>query len=228
MVSVTTSIRDLNELNPYVMVRAEKWIKQCQNASLDVRISETYRTNERQSYLYSLGLSTVQVTGAHGFRVALDFFFVENGKTAYPVAKMKAAAQIAKIIGFEWGGDWTSFQDMPHLQLLGGITLAQYRQGKRPSWYYKTVEQAKKEMGEDDTITQDDFNKMMNEYLRQKSLLQPDDWAKNGWQKASNTPAVDGSIAPDGSPLKIVDGTNPQGFISRQELIAIIQRVGII
>ena len=133
--SVTATIRDLNELIPYVRVNAEKWIAQCKAAGLDVRVSETYRSDARQAYLYAQGLSTVKTTGAHGFRVALDFFFVEGGKTSYPAAKMAAAAQIAKALGFEWGGDWTSFKDMPHLQMLGGVSLAQYRQGKRPPWY---------------------------------------------------------------------------------------------
>ena len=127
--------RDLNELRPYVRIRADEWIARCKESGLVVYVSETYRSDVRQAYLYEQKLSTVKVTGAHGFRVALDFYFVEAGKTAYPTGKMTAAAQIAKALGFEWGGDWTSFRDMPHLQMLGGVSLAQYRQGKRPLWY---------------------------------------------------------------------------------------------
>lgn len=40
---------------------------------------------------------------------------------------------IAKDLGFEWGGDWRSFKDMPHLQMVFGITTAQFRAGKRPT-----------------------------------------------------------------------------------------------
>jgi len=84
--------------------------------------------------LYTTGKSDVQTTGAHGFRVALDFFYVENSKTAYPAQKMIDAAAIAERLGFEWGGRWKK-PDPPHLQMLGGLTLAQYRRGMRPEWW---------------------------------------------------------------------------------------------
>jgi peptidoglycan L-alanyl-D-glutamate endopeptidase CwlK len=41
--------------------------------------------------------------------------------------------QQAKAIGFEWGGDWTSFKDYPHFQLSFGMTLAALRTGAKPA-----------------------------------------------------------------------------------------------
>jgi hypothetical protein len=180
--SVTSSIRDINELVAYVRVRAVEWIGQCNAAGLDPRISETYRTDARQAWLFTQGLTTVRLTGAHGFRVALDYFFVEGGKTAYPPAKMKAAADIAKKLGFAWGGDWVSFRDTPHLEMLGGVMLAQYRQGRRPAWYdwqpyedeseeltvkrYNSVNEIKNELGE--------WASEIIEILLEKELLKGD------------------------------------------------------
>jgi peptidoglycan L-alanyl-D-glutamate endopeptidase CwlK len=46
---------------------------------------------------------------------------------------MNTAADIAKKMGFTWGGDWISFRDTPHLEILGGVALALYRQGRRPA-----------------------------------------------------------------------------------------------
>jgi len=157
--SVTTTCRDLSKLNPHVRAKVEQWLRQCNAAGLDVRISETYRSPERQEYLYKQGLSGVKTLGAHYFGVAVDFFFVENGTTAYPAAKMKAAADIAKKLGFEWGGDWV-MKDTPHLQMLGGVTLAQYRQGKRPKWYYENPETSSP--GESTAKDDDEMQKVFN------------------------------------------------------------------
>ena len=47
---------------------------------------------------------------------------------------LKKAAAIAKQMGFEWGGDWKSFPDRPHIQWSGGgkYTSAMIRAGKYP------------------------------------------------------------------------------------------------
>ncbi|MFC6649462.1 M15 family metallopeptidase [Paenibacillus rhizoplanae] len=39
--------------------------------------------------------------------------------------------QEAKALGFEWGGDWTSFKDYPHLQMVFGLKIADLRAGKQ-------------------------------------------------------------------------------------------------
>src|SRR5699024_8525978 len=47
--------------------------------------------------------------------------------------KWKRAAQIGKNLGFDWGGDWTSFKDYPHLQMSGGLSLSDLQAGKKPN-----------------------------------------------------------------------------------------------
>lgn len=61
-------------------------------------------------------------------------------------------ASIAKSMGFEWGGDWTSFKDYPHLQFNKGLTISQLRAGKRP-----TFPPLKKEEVKEVTITKGIF-----------------------------------------------------------------------
>jgi peptidoglycan L-alanyl-D-glutamate endopeptidase CwlK len=214
--AVTSSIRDIAELVPYVRVRAVSWIRECNAAGLDPRISETYRTDARQAWLFAQGLTKVRLTGAHGFRVALDFFFVQDGKTAYPPVMMKAAADIAKRIGFAWGGDWVSFRDTPHLEMLGGVTLTQYRQGRRPTWYYDAyddgdaadVEEVEKEM---DQAT---FNKLADRYFAERAALPPSDWAVDDWSHAADK--------------KIFDGSMPQAPLTREQAAAVLRRAGTI
>ncbi len=57
----------------------------------------------------------------HQFGTALDVVPINNvGNPIWPGASDPRWAQIAqsfKAQGFEWGGDWTDFQDLPHYQL---------------------------------------------------------------------------------------------------------------
>jgi peptidoglycan LD-endopeptidase CwlK len=41
-------------------------------------------------------------------------------------------AEIAKSHGFEWGGDWDRFVDMPHIQMTFGLTIDDLCRGLRP------------------------------------------------------------------------------------------------
>jgi peptidoglycan LD-endopeptidase CwlK len=48
--------------------------------------------------------------------------------------------EMAKALGFEWGGDWAQFKDYPHLQMNFGLTLADLQNGKRPDESSLTVD----------------------------------------------------------------------------------------
>lgn len=39
----------------------------------------------------------------------------------------------AKALGFEWGGDWSSFKDYPHFQMSFGLTIGELLGGARPA-----------------------------------------------------------------------------------------------
>ena len=234
--AVTDACRDINELVPYVKQRIEKWLNECKAAGLAVKVSETYRSNERQLYLYNKGASTIKTTGAHGFRIAVDYYIDQPGNI-YPADKMKTAAQIAKKIGFEWGGAWTSFKDTPHLQMLGGVSLANFRLGRRPSWYNdmpaaapeiptNTVPEKPATAPEEDDMTQEAFNIMFdnayNAMQKKRASEAPSDWAAEIWDNASKMPAL------DGSGKTMFDGSNPRGFISREEMATVLTRGKVI
>jgi peptidoglycan L-alanyl-D-glutamate endopeptidase CwlK len=37
------------------------------------------------------------------------------------------AVEIAKELGFSWGGDWPGFKDYPHLEMTFGLSLEELR-----------------------------------------------------------------------------------------------------
>ena len=65
---------------------------------------------------------------------------------------------------------------------------------------------------EEDTVTQDQFNQMMGTYLAQKAAEASSDWAKDGISEA----ITEG----------ISDGTRPQSFATRQEVMQMMVNLG--
>ncbi len=131
-------------INPVVKETAIEVIKRAYKEGINVQISAGYRSNAEQQRLFNQGRTTPGniVTNAkpgqslHNYGLAVDYFLTnETGTTAlWTVNKeWRRVAAIAKSLGFEWGGDWTGFVDYPHLQMAGGLTLAQLQAGKRPN-----------------------------------------------------------------------------------------------
>lgn len=89
---------------------------------IDFRVTEGLRTLERQKYLMKKG-ATRTLRSRHITGKAVDFVALPDGQVSwdwqhYP--KIAAAfKQAASELGvkIEWGGDWKSFRDGPHIQL---------------------------------------------------------------------------------------------------------------
>ena len=84
--------RDVNELRPDFRTQLIKWMNACNRFLKDgkqVRISETYRSQERQQWLYNHGrvkgcgtpgrFHTWTLDSNHKYRIAADIFIQENG-----------------------------------------------------------------------------------------------------------------------------------------------------
>lgn len=131
--------RSLTELHPKVAAMAAEFIKQCANHGIEVLITSTYRDNESQAALYAQGRTKPgkRVTNAkpgyswHNWRCAFDFVPIVNGKAIWNDEELFIrCGEIAEGIGLEWAGRWKSFKEMAHCQHTGGLTLADFRQGK--------------------------------------------------------------------------------------------------
>jgi peptidoglycan L-alanyl-D-glutamate endopeptidase CwlK len=131
--------RSLSDLNPKVAAMCSEFINSCKKHNIDVIITSTYRDAESQNALYAQGrtLPGKKVTNAsagksfHNWRVAFDFVPLVNGKAMWnDTALFTKCGEIAESVGLEWAGRWTKFKEMAHCQYTGGLTLADFQEGK--------------------------------------------------------------------------------------------------
>jgi peptidoglycan L-alanyl-D-glutamate endopeptidase CwlK len=119
--------------------KAHQMIDQCSAKGVTILITQALRTWAEQDALYAQGRTTpgkivTQAKGGqsyHNFGLAFDIVPIDAiGKadwdTSHPA--WATAEEIGKSLGLEWGGDWTSFKDLPHFQLSGGVTLESLRE----------------------------------------------------------------------------------------------------
>lgn len=134
--------RDINELNPKVAKMCRDFLEKCKkdqyliHKGVSVIITSTFRNAESQNDLYAQGRTKpgTKVTNAkagqswHNFRCAFDFAPQIGKSIPWNDSELFThIGEIGKSVGLEWGGDWKSFKDMPHLQFTDGLTLAQLR-----------------------------------------------------------------------------------------------------
>nr|WP_144472038.1 peptidoglycan-binding protein [Bacillus pumilus] len=141
---IDRSIRNMGAgINSVVKESAIEMIKQAYKEGIYVQITSGYRSFAEQNKLYAQGRTAPGkiVTNAkggqsnHNYGLAIDYVLLsEDGKKALWTVneKWRRVAQIGKSLGFSWGGDWKSFKDYPHLEMMGGMTLSQLQAGKRP------------------------------------------------------------------------------------------------
>jgi peptidoglycan L-alanyl-D-glutamate endopeptidase CwlK len=106
-------------------------------ANVHPYISETLRTFVRSDYLYQLGRTIVNPDGKskskplgnrvsnaragqsyHNYGLALDYGILINGKISWKVDKYwLLVASIFMDHGFDWGGNWKTIKDYPHVEM---------------------------------------------------------------------------------------------------------------
>uniref|UniRef100_UPI00403F81C5 M15 family metallopeptidase n=1 Tax=Niallia sp. XMNu-256 TaxID=3082444 RepID=UPI00403F81C5 len=138
------------ELHPIVAENVEVLKQKTAAKGITIVITDEYRSFEEQDKLYDKGRRTPGrvVTHSeggesyHNFGLAVDFALqLENGDVIWDIeydgngngqSDWFEVAEIAKDLGFEWGGDWHRFKDYPHLQMDFGLTINDLQEGKRP------------------------------------------------------------------------------------------------
>ncbi|RDW17120.1 peptidase [Oceanobacillus arenosus] len=147
------------ELHPLVDEKKNTLIQQALVLNIHLVITDEFRSFEQQNALYEKGRSIEGniVTNAragetyHNYGLAIDYALINdagdyiwdttydgnvNGKSDW-----FEVAELAKNLGFEWGGDWSGFKDYPHLQMTFGLSIRQLQEGVRPATEeMKTVE----------------------------------------------------------------------------------------
>ncbi|MGR6127833.1 M15 family metallopeptidase [Paenibacillus sp. SER-28] len=163
------SDKRLSGLHPVFKMTLEKLIDRCYARGVWVLITQGLRTYAEQDALYAQGRTkpgqvVTKARGGysnHNFGFAADFaLLLRDGRTVSwdtlkdddkdSLPDWSEVVEEAKKLGLEWGGDWRSFKDMPHLQMVFGITTAQFRAGRRPSQAQLNAAIAKINKAEDD------------------------------------------------------------------------------
>lgn len=120
MIEVTTACRNISELTPPAQKACNLFMAKCKAAGYDVFITETYRSQARQDYLYSLGRTrpgskvTWTHNSRHTSRRAWDI--ATRGGDLYNKAVLQGCGKIAASLGITWGGTWST-PDTPHFEI---------------------------------------------------------------------------------------------------------------
>lgn len=208
--------RDIELLHPEMRARCLEFIAECRRCGLQVGISQTWRTKAEQDDLYAQGRTKAGsiVTNCrypyspHNWGVAFDIYR-NDGQGAYNDADgwFKRCGQVGKRLGLFWGGDFRSFVDKPHFELPDYLPNNSCRTLISK---YGTPEKFRATWKEEDTVTQDQFNKMMDTYLAERAKQPASTWARGELAEAKKK--------------GITDGTAPRAFATREEVAAMVLR----
>lgn len=125
--SVTKTCRDISELNPLAQKACRLFMDECKKAGLPVLITETYRSQARQNYLYAQGRTragnvvTWTKSSRHTGRMAWDICKNVKGQEYSDAKFFEQCGAIAKRLGITWGGTWNT-PDKPHFEITSKWT----------------------------------------------------------------------------------------------------------
>lgn len=130
----------INKLHPSVREEVHKIIEECDKAltgKAKIRVTQALRTSKEQDDLYAIGRTKPgkKITNArggqsiHNYGFAVDICLVIGGKTASwdttkdwdndQVADWYECVKIFAKYGWDWGGNWKKFKDLPHFDKKG-------------------------------------------------------------------------------------------------------------
>lgn len=138
--------RDIKDLHPVVQDLCNKFIAKCADEGIKVIITSTYRDNEKQTQLYSLGRDSAGIIinklkvvtyakagqSIHNYTLAFDFCPIIDGKADWlNTLLFIKCGNIGKSLGLTWGGDWQKPKtDKPHFEYTNGLTWQDLQAGK--------------------------------------------------------------------------------------------------
>ena len=121
--------KSISELTPNAQLACNRFLKECRSLGLKVRITETYRSQQRQNELYAQGrtksgnIVTWTRNSRHTSRRAWDICQDISGRE-YDTKDgfFEKCGAVAKKLGIIWGGSWKT-PDRPHFEISVGWTL---------------------------------------------------------------------------------------------------------
>lgn len=140
----------LIKLHPLVEENKNKLVELAADQNIDIVITSGTRSIKNQNELYEQGrtkkgnIVTYAKGGEsyHNYGLAFDYAIRNSdGNIIWDIyydgnkdgaSDWFEVAELAKGLGFKWGGDWSNFKDYPHLQMTFGLSINQLQKGLRP------------------------------------------------------------------------------------------------
>lgn len=115
--------KDMNLLEPGTRAAVQAMVDEAKTEGHDLRVLETYRSQTRQSALFTKHATQLRVVGCHGYGVAADFGVFIDGKYAEANGPYVFLRELARKHGLISGQDWGhakegSFVDSGHVQRI--------------------------------------------------------------------------------------------------------------
>lgn len=120
--SVTTTCRSISALTDAAQKACTLFLERCKKEGLSVCITETYRSQARQNYLYEQGRTkpgkvvTWTKKSRHTSGRAWDICQNVKGREYNDAQFFKKCGAIATDLGIIWGGTWSP-PDTPHFEI---------------------------------------------------------------------------------------------------------------
>ena len=113
--------KDTALLEPGTRAAVAAMLADAKAQNIDLRLLETYRSQTRQSALFTKRVTQLRTVGCHGYGVAADFGVFVNGKYAEDNKPYVFLRTMARKHGLVSGQDWGhategSFVDSGHVQ----------------------------------------------------------------------------------------------------------------
>ena len=167
--SNTDQCRDTKKLNKLVQIMLAAALAEIKAKGVNPLVIETYRTRERQNYLYGQGRTKAQCLAAgvpatyarpgatqvtwtlnsmHCLKKAVDIIPVRKGKAIWNAADKDTQTIIAVMekYGFEAGANWSKSPDSPHFQVIATFTSV-FDQSHNTIYVTKAIQRALKTKG---------------------------------------------------------------------------------
>lgn len=207
--------RGIDKLHPELIPVCNEFVRRCKAEGLNVLVTETFRTKAEQDAIYAQGRTepggiisnAPYPKSPHCWGVAFDFCRNVRGREYDDSDGFFAkCGAVGKALGLTWGGDWRTFKDKPHLE------MKKFMPDSSSRWLIATYGTPERFMQtwEDETMTQEQFNKMMDAYLAERAERAPSPWAEAAVRHAKAS--------------GITDGTRPQDFATREEVLTMLER----
>ena len=223
--------RGVERLHPELIPICEAFQARCRAAGLPVLITETLRTQSEQDALYAQGRTKpgLIITNApyprspHCWGVAFDFCRNVKGRE-YDDSDgfFTKCGMIGEELGLTWGGRWKSFPDKPHLELTkympGSSAAWLIKTYRTPAQFFQTWESAAPQAPaeEEDIVTQELFDAMMENYLTRLAAQAPAAWSEAGRTWAEENGIIQGDQK---------GNKQYKSFVTREQLAVMLERM---